>query len=533
MTSNTRVQLVNSSVPPRGSRWLGPVDPNEPIMLTIHVRPHPHGASVSANADVNENVPRNEEYAHAPETGGVERVVAFTRQAGLAVVDVNHRDGKVVVWSTAGTIGATFGVGFGHYEYQGKVRRTATGPLHLPSDLAEVVDEIGGLDESLPDWVSAAIVAGRPAQGSMQHTILSRVLFSVAGALIAAGVVLHWTHAFSGPVPAQVGTTARLTVQRPAPAPFSSTQTASEGLTPQPLHTAAAGADSEAVHTGVPPAAVLAVVPSRGDQVRPALSTSSVPPKATEPAAPRPAPTAHTPPQAPVPAPRAHTPTQAPAPAPQAHTPPQAPAPQVHMPSQPPAPQVHTPPQPPAPLPQLHVPPQPGAPQAGAASAAASAGQPHPPAGVGAPAAPDRAYTVRVGPVFDRDRAAAIVKQLTVGGFEQTQTTVQAGYRVVSEPLPRTAAETLMATLGGRGFRALVGSLNGDTVQLVFGVFPSQRDAEALAGRIAAAGYDAWIREGTVYTVSVGPYPSTSVTAITGIIKAGAPEVTIQSDPVP
>ncbi|HKX18542.1 MAG TPA: SPOR domain-containing protein [bacterium] len=533
MMSNTRVPLANGAVPPRGSRWLGPVDPNEPIMLTIHIRTQPNGASVSAGADVNDNAARNDEDARAAETDGVERVVAFTRQAGLAVVDVNQREGKVAVWSTAGTIGAAFGVGFGHYEYQGKVRRAATGPIHLASDVAEVVDEIGGLDESLPDWVSAAIVAARPKQSSAQHTVLSRILFSVAGGLVAAGVVLHWTHAFSGPIPTQVGTTAKLAVQRPAPAPFSPTQTASEGLTPQPLHAAASSADSEAVHTGVPPAAVQTVLPSRGEPAHPALPTSSVPPKAADRPAPRPAPAAHTPPQAPAPVPQAHTPPRAPAPVPQVLTPPKAPAPaaQVHTPPKAlaPAPQVLMPPQPPAPIPQTHVPPQPVVPQTGTASA----GKPYPLAGVGAPAAPDRAYTVRVGPVFDRDRAAVIVRQLTAGGFAQTQTSVQAGYRVVSEPLPRAAAENLRATLAGRGFRVESGPLTGDTVQLVFGVLASQRDAEALAARIAAAGYDAWIREGTVYTVSVGPYPSSSLTAITGIIKAGAPEVTVQSDPMP
>lgn len=518
--SNTRVPLANGPVPPRGSRWLGPVDPNEPIMLTIHIRQQPNGA-------LDESAARNEEHAHTAETDGVERVVSFTRRAGLAVVDVNQRDGTVAVWSTAGTIGAAFGVGFGHYEYQGKVRRAATGQIHLPSDVADVVDEIGGLDESLPDWVSAAIVAARPKQGSPQHTVLSRVLFSVAGALVAAGVVLHWTHAFTGPVPAQVGTAAKLAVQRPAPAPLVSSQTASEGLTPQPLHAAAAGADSAAVHTGVPPAAAQVVLPSRGDPAHSALPTSSVPPKAADHQAPRPAPAAPAPPHAAAPAPQVHTPS----PAPQVHTPPPAPAPQSHTPPQPPAPvpQVHVPPQPPAPILQTHVPPQPSVPQTGTASA----GQPYPLAGVGAPPAPERAYTVRVGPVFDRDRAAAIAKQLTAGGFAQTQTSVQAGYRVVSEPLPHAAAENLRATLVGRGFRVEMGPLNGDTVQLVFGVFASQRDAEALAARIAAAGCDAWIREGTVYTVSVGPYPSTSLTAITGIIKAGAPEVTVQSDPMP
>jgi cell division septation protein DedD len=151
------------------------------------------------------------------------------------------------------------------------------------------------------------------------------------------------------------------------------------------------------------------------------------------------------------------------------------------------------------------------------------------------PAAPPPSnllYMVRIGPVFDRDRATAVSKQLSAGGFAQPQITAQTGYRVVSEPLPRKVAEDLVATLASRGLRSYAEPLTGDSVQLLFGIFASQRDAEALSNRIAAAGYDTWIREGPVYTLRLGPYPQASVNAITGIVKAGAPEATVATDPV-
>src|SRR5262249_20765051 len=74
---------------------------------------------------------------------------------------------------------------------------------------------------------------------------------------------------------------------------------------------------------------------------------------------------------------------------------------------------------------------------------------------------PNRLYMVRIGPVLDRNRAGTIANQLTVGGFAQVQVSAQAGYRVLSEPLPRKAAESLIATLTARGFRADVEPLNG------------------------------------------------------------------------
>jgi hypothetical protein len=156
-----------------------------------------------------------------------------------------------------------------------------------------------------------------------------------------------------------------------------------------------------------------------------------------------------------------------------------------------------------------------------------------PPQSTPPPPDPSRLYMVRVGPVSDRDLAAAITKQLAAGGFSQTNVTNRTGYRVVSEPLPRSVAEGLIPTLAGRGFHSQIEPLGGDTVQLVFGAFSAQKEAETLSQRIAAAGYDAWVREGVVYTLQLGPYPQSSVNTITGIVKSGAPGAAVTTDPVP
>ena len=169
----------------------------------------------------------------------------------------------------------------------------------------------------------------------------------------------------------------------------------------------------------------------------------------------------------------------------------------------------------------------------------ASAPQPSPPPPAPpAPPPPDnRLYTVQIA-VSDRDRAAAIAK-LLAGGLPQTIATseikvnTQAGFRVVSEPLPQSVAQGLVATLAERGIHTYVEPLGGDSVHLVFGSFALRRDADALAQRISAQGYDAWVREGTVYTLQLGPYPQPSVNTIAGIVKSGAPEATVITIPVP
>jgi hypothetical protein len=148
------------------------------------------------------------------------------------------------------------------------------------------------------------------------------------------------------------------------------------------------------------------------------------------------------------------------------------------------------------------------------------------------PADPNRLYTVRAV-LSDSDRASAIAKQLLVGGFSEAKVTVQSGFRVVSEPLPRSVAEGLVSTLAERGFHSQVEPLAGDAAQLLFGIFTSQKEAEVLSQRITAAGYDVWVREGAVYMLQFGQYPQSSVNAITTIIKSGAPDATVTVVPVP
>jgi hypothetical protein len=46
-------------------------------------------------------------------------------------------------------------------------------------------------------------------------------------------------------------------------------------------------------------------------------------------------------------------------------------------------------------------------------------------------------------------------------------------------------------------------------------------------------GFDAWVRPATVYILRLGPYPSSSVGAITDIVKDGDPQASVTADPVP
>jgi hypothetical protein len=174
------------------------------------------------------------------------------------------------------------------------------------------------------------------------------------------------------------------------------------------------------------------------------------------------------------------------------------------------------------------------APQAPQAPAVSAPVPPQtPPASPGpSPSLNDPLHKVEIGPFSDRDRAAAIARELSARGFSLARVVNPTRFRVVSEPLPRSVAEELVARLAGRGFSSQIERLGGDTVELVFGTFSTQQEAEALAHRVGAAGYDAWVRGGTGYTLEVGPYPQSAINTITGIVKSRAPEATVTTDSV-
>lgn len=518
-----------------GAEWLGPVDPSDPVMFSIRVRPAVSGPSAPSNdrddrrAD-DGDVPMQPGFfgdVREADPGDLDTVRAFADQTGLAVVEVVPAERTVVVSGTAGAIGAAFGIVFGHYLYGGKLWRGYVGRICLPSAIAHVAERASFVDDGLPDLVSPAIVSqpGRRFWG--RGLPKSQALVLVGGALIVLGAFLNWRHASHHPTAVYTGKVTTTVATRPAvaPPPPPALPISKNVASPQALKalvstglTEARASEAEgmprtpsaptAVHASAPP------LPSGPAPLPPVVKGAST----AQPARPAASSTAPARPQGPVPA-RGQVQHAA--------TPPSsAPPKPVEHPALPLLSQASRPPVPPAPQnPPVQSAPTPVTAPIQAPRAPIAPSVEAPP--------PNRLYMVRIGPLLDRNRAGTIANQLSAGGFAQVQVGAQAGYRVLSEPLPRKAAESLIATLTARGFRADVEPLNGDTVQVLFGVFTVKEEAEALSGRVAAAGYDAWVREGTVYTLRLGPYSSASVTTIKELIKNDAPEASVTAAPVP
>lgn len=126
-------------------------------------------------------------------------------------------------------------------------------------------------------------------------------------------------------------------------------------------------------------------------------------------------------------------------------------------------------------------------------------------------------YLVRIGPLSESN-AAEIIRRLAAAHYSVRNQDGQIEpqrFRVVSDPMPRQDAHQLASTMARRDFPSFVRSLKDDQVELQFGVFNIQGNADELAGRIRHEGYSpAVVHEGPVPIIAGGPYSAASVTTI-------------------
>jgi kumamolisin len=140
---------------PPGARLVGPVEPDSTIEVTVMLRPRPSAggpASVEAMSALpiqERHYPSREEYqdAHGADPGDVAKVEAFARAHGLEVEESSAETRSVVLSGSAQALAATFGVSLGRYEAEGASYRGASGPAHVPPELATIVQAVVGLDD--------------------------------------------------------------------------------------------------------------------------------------------------------------------------------------------------------------------------------------------------------------------------------------------------------------------------------------------------------------------------------------------------
>jgi kumamolisin len=139
--------------PARGARAVGPADPKEVLTVSIRVRrrqdapPPPGLKDWAANPRGQGRVSREEFAARfGASEADLNLVADFARSNGLAVVESSVARRTVVLSGTVEQMCRAFTVELQRYESPDQTYRGREGPVHLPNDVADVVEGVFGLD---------------------------------------------------------------------------------------------------------------------------------------------------------------------------------------------------------------------------------------------------------------------------------------------------------------------------------------------------------------------------------------------------
>ncbi len=137
------------------AKKVAPADPNEKMLVTIVVRRPSTTAKLTSMIEKATNSPLSErghlsreEFAsnHGANPNDLKKVEDFVKEQGLEVKDINIAAGTVVLAGTVDKFSTAFGVELAHYEHPDFTYRGRTGHVHVPEELADIVEAVLGLD---------------------------------------------------------------------------------------------------------------------------------------------------------------------------------------------------------------------------------------------------------------------------------------------------------------------------------------------------------------------------------------------------
>jgi kumamolisin len=140
--------------PARGARRVGSADPDEIISVSIAVRrrsdspPLPDQNHWATTPAAQRKFISHQDFAarYGASQDDIDRVVKFARNHGLNIVGTSIQKRTVVVSGKVEQMNRAFGVDLGHYESAAEKYRGREGHVHLPKDVADVVNGVFGLD---------------------------------------------------------------------------------------------------------------------------------------------------------------------------------------------------------------------------------------------------------------------------------------------------------------------------------------------------------------------------------------------------
>ena len=157
MAEHNRVPIPGSDKRPvADAERIGEVHPDERIEVTVHLRSKAEGALDAQLHTLTAQPPQAREHLsrevyaerYGADPAQIARVETFARAHDLAVVSANVARRSVVVGGSATKMSSAFGVELSAYAHpDGGTFRGREGPIYVPSDLADVVQGVFGLDD--------------------------------------------------------------------------------------------------------------------------------------------------------------------------------------------------------------------------------------------------------------------------------------------------------------------------------------------------------------------------------------------------
>ena len=137
--------------PMAGAHSIGPAPADERFQITVMLRPRaPVQLDTMQAGLAQRRYLTREEYTaeHGASAEDMDAVEAFARRAGMAVVERRPAARSVVLSCTAAQVGAAFQTGIERVEHAAGISRRRTAPVHLPPELAGIVEGVFGIEDT-------------------------------------------------------------------------------------------------------------------------------------------------------------------------------------------------------------------------------------------------------------------------------------------------------------------------------------------------------------------------------------------------
>lgn len=150
-----RIPLRGSvRAPLPGARAVGTANPDQSITVTVMLRPR-SSAQPSNLEEMGTRAPRERQHmtreqleaASGADPQDIASIEAFAHEHQLSVAEASAAERRVVLSGTVANFSKAFDVELKRYEHTGGSYRGRTGSVHLPAEIANIVQGVFGLDD--------------------------------------------------------------------------------------------------------------------------------------------------------------------------------------------------------------------------------------------------------------------------------------------------------------------------------------------------------------------------------------------------